>query len=60
MFVMCQRVPWYFMREVHIFMLREMWSTQTQDMNLEYLCHVSLRVHMCKSEVINEQYCICE
>ena len=25
---------------------------------IEYLCRVSLRVHACKSEVINERYCI--
>ena len=44
--------------KVHVHMLRETWSTQTRDVNLEYLCRVSLRVHVCKSEVINERYCI--
>ena len=43
---------------VHVHTLRETWSTQTRDVNLEYLCRVSLRVHACKSEVINEQYCM--
>ena len=43
---------------MHIHMLRETWSMQTQGMNLEYLCHVSLHVHTCKSEVINERYCM--
>ena len=38
--------------------LQETWSTQTRGVSLEYLCHVSLRVHACKSEVINERYCI--
>ena len=53
------RVPWYFTRvKVHVHTLRETWSTQTRDVNLEYLCRVSLRVHACKSEVINERYCI--
>ena len=45
--------------KMHVHMLRETWSTQTQGMYLEYLCRVSLRVHVCKSEVINERYCIC-
>ena len=43
--------------KVHVHMLRETWSMQTRDVNLECLCHVSLRVHACKSEVINERYC---
>ena len=43
--------------KVHVHTLREMWSTQTRDVNLEYLCRVSLRVHACKSKVINERYC---
>ena len=43
--------------KVHVHTLRETWSTQTRDVNLEYLCRVSLRVHACKSEVINERYC---
>ena len=30
---------------------------QSPDVNLQYLCCVTLRVHACKSEVINEQYC---
>ena len=42
----------------HVHTLRETWSMQTRDVNLEYLCRVSLRVHVCKSEVINERYCI--
>ena len=44
--------------KVHVHTLREMWSMQTRGVNLEYLCPVSLRVHACKSELINEQYCI--
>ena len=44
--------------KVHVHMLQETWSTQTRDVNLEYLCRVSLCVHACKSEVINERYCI--
>ena len=44
--------------KVHVHKLRETWSTQTRDVNLDYLCRVSLRVLACKSEVINEQYCI--
>ena len=44
--------------KVHVHTLQEMWSTQTRDVNLEYLCRVSLRVHACKSEVINERYCM--
>ena len=44
--------------KMHVHMLRETWSMQTRGMNLEYLCCASLRVHTCKSEVINEQYCI--
>ena len=44
--------------KVHVHTLRETWSMQTRDVNLEYLCRVSLRVHACKSEVINERYCI--
>ena len=28
-------------------------------MNLEYLCCVSLCVHACKGEFINQQYCTC-
>ena len=44
--------------KLHVHTLRETWSTQTRDVNLEYLCLVSLRVHACKSEVINERYCI--
>ena len=44
--------------KVHVHTLRETWSTQTRDVNLEYLCRVSLRVHASKSEVINERYCI--
>ena len=43
--------------KVCVHTLREMWSTQTRDVNLEYLCRVSLRVHACKSEVTNEWYC---
>ena len=43
--------------KVHVHTLRETWSTQTRDVNLECLCRVSLRVHACKSEVINERYC---
>ena len=43
--------------KVHVHTLQETGSTQTQDVNLEYLGHVSLRVHTCKSEVINERYC---
>ena len=46
--------------KVHVHTLRETWSTQTRDVNLEYLCRVSLRVHACKSEVINERYCTSE
>ena len=45
--------------KVHVHTLRETWSTQTRDVNLEYLCRVSLRVHACKSEVINERVCVC-
>ena len=44
--------------KVHVHTLRETWSTQTRDVNFEYLCRVSLRVHACKSEVINERYCM--
>ena len=43
--------------KVHVHTLQETWSTQTRDVNLEYLCRVSLRAHACKSEVINERYC---
>ena len=52
-------VPWYFRHEIHIYMLWETWSTQTRGMNLENLCRVSLHLHACKSEVINQQYCTC-
>ena len=41
---------------MHIHMLQEMWSTQPRDLNLEYLCYVSLCVHKSKSEITNEQY----
>ena len=46
--------------KVHVHTLRGTWSTQIRDVNLEYLCRVSLRVHACKSEVINERYCMSE
>ena len=51
-------VPCYFTHETHIYSLQETWSTETWDVNLEYLCRVFLCVHACKSEVINERYCI--
>ena len=44
------------LHEMHIRTLQEMWSMQTQQVNLEYLFCVSLHIHACKSEVINEQY----
>ena len=50
-------VTWNFTREVHIYTLREMWSTQTQDVNSISLCRVSMRVHMSRFEVIIELYC---
>ena len=42
---------------MHIHMRRETWCAQARDLNLEHLCHVSLRVYVCKSEVINELAC---
>ena len=52
------RVTWNFTREVHIYMLREMWSTQTRDVNSISLCRVSMRVHAPRFEVIIELYCM--